>query len=66
MTSNSFINQTAIAELFGSVWNTGYLSRSDRQQLVAALLDSDISGDEKQSVKRLLHAVHRGWVKIMD
>jgi len=61
-----FLSQSTIAEVFGQAWNSGRLTGTDRQKLQAAFLDSVLSEDDYAAVDRLLHAVRRGWLKILD
>lgn len=55
----------AIAELFYQVTHSGNLTRTESHGL-RALCESAISEDGRDAVKRLLHAIRRGWVRISD
>ena len=48
------------------VWNTRSVTRSERQTLMDALLDYRIGSEEKAAIDRLLHAIRRGWLQLMD
>ncbi|MBD1830232.1 hypothetical protein NDI47_04670 [Microcoleus vaginatus GB1-A2] len=55
----------AIAELFYQVTHSGNLTRTESHGL-RALCESALSEDARDAVKRLLHAIRRGWVRISD
>ena len=54
----------ALDEVFYTAWNTNKLDTRSRQGL-QALLVNGINPEEQQVVNRILHAVRRGWVKIV-
>ena len=58
--------QNAISETIVRVWNTRSVTRSERQTLMDALLDYRIGSEEKAAIDRLLHAIRRGWLQLMD
>ncbi|MBD1921586.1 hypothetical protein H6F77_10835 [Microcoleus sp. FACHB-831] len=58
--------QAAIAELFASVAYTRCITLADRYGLLAALLQDSLSPEEAFSIDRLLHAVRRGRLKMVD
>lgn len=55
-----------IAELFYQVCQAGHLTRSDRQQIMSAFLSDALTDEEKAAINRLVHAVRRGWLKVLD
>lgn len=55
-----------IAEVFGQAWNSGRLTFRDRLYLRSAILNSALSEEERAAIDRLLHAVRRGWLQILD
>ncbi|MEM9540649.1 MAG: hypothetical protein AAGA60_14240 [Cyanobacteria bacterium P01_E01_bin.42] len=55
----------ALFELFATSVNTGTLTVSDRYGLMAAILQEDISEEERDTVNRLLYAVRRGRIKLV-
>ena len=56
----------AISELFAQAMHTRQLSLADRYGLQAAILDDQLSADERASIDRLLRSVRRRQVKISD
>jgi hypothetical protein len=56
----------AIAELFAQVSVTGVLTLADRYGLLAAVLADSLSEEERCAVNRVLRAVCRGHVHIVD
>lgn len=56
----------AIAEILASVADTGALTLSDRYGLMAAILDEELEEEERRSTNRLIRAVLRGRVKLVD
>lgn len=57
---------SAIADLFAQVTISGKITRADRYGLMAALLDDTIDAEEKSSIDRLLYAVCRGRLKVVN
>ncbi len=57
---------TAISDLFAQAAHTGKLTLADRYGLLAALVDGSASDEELQAVDRLLRAVRRGQVQLVD
>lgn len=55
-----------IAELFYQVCQAGHLTRSDRQTIMSAFLSGALTDEEKSAINRLVHAVRRGWLKLLD
>jgi hypothetical protein len=56
----------AISEILASVADTGYLTLSDRYGLMAAILDEDLAEEDRRCTNRLIRAVLRGRVEIVD
>jgi hypothetical protein len=55
-----------IAELFYQVCRAGHLTRGDRQRIMSAFLSGALTDEEKSAINRLIHAVRRGWLKVLD
>jgi hypothetical protein len=55
-----------LSELFANVADTGELTQADRYGLMTALLDDSLTDDEAQATNRLLRAVKKGQVKIVN
>jgi hypothetical protein len=60
------VSQMTLEELFGQVMFSSVVTRHDRRQLRAALLERSLNEDEYAIINRLLYNVRRGWVKIVD
>ncbi|CAD5958201.1 hypothetical protein PCC9214_03002 [Planktothrix tepida] len=58
--------QSALSDLFAQVNTTGQLTLADRYGLMAAILDESLSEEERRCIDRLLRAVSRGRIKIVD
>lgn len=55
-----------IAEVFSQAWYSGAMSRRDWHGLRSVLSDSQVSEEEVRAIDRMLYAVKRGWVKLVD
>ncbi|MGB3404441.1 MAG: hypothetical protein WBA77_17280 [Microcoleaceae cyanobacterium] len=58
--------QFALGELFAQAHSTGYVTLADRYGLMAAILDESLSEEERRAVNRLLRAICRGKIKVID
>jgi len=56
----------AIAAILASSAETGMLTLADRYGLLAATLDEQLTDEERRAVNRLLVAVKRGRVQLVD
>ncbi|HBB32585.1 MAG TPA: hypothetical protein DC064_12505, partial [Cyanobacteria bacterium UBA9273] len=56
----------AIADLFAQVSHSGQITLADRYGLLAALLEDTLTEDERASIDRMLYALHRGRMRIVD
>lgn len=56
----------ALAELFADVTTSGRVTLADRYGLMAALLDESLDEEARYSIDRLLRAVYRGRVQIVN
>lgn len=50
----------AISSLFATTAQTGVITLADRYGLLTALTNESLSGEEREAVDRMLHAVARG------
>ena len=57
---------SALGELFAEVNDTGYITLADRYGLMAAIFDDSLTEEEKRSIDRLLRAVCRGKLKLVN
>ena len=56
----------AISELFAQASNSGYITRADQYGLMAAMLDESLTEEERAAIDRLLRALYRGRMKVVD
>lgn len=66
MMAQALLPQFTIAELVFQVYHSGLLTRNHRQQLRNALLEQALTEEDQTAINRLLHAVRRGWLKVVD
>lgn len=57
---------SALGELFAEVNDTGCITIADRYGLMAAIFDDSLTDEEKRSIDRLLRAVCRGKIKLVN
>ncbi len=55
-----------LSDLFAQASSCGYLTRFDRYGLMVALLKAPLSDEEQAAIERLLYAVHRGHIRLVD
>lgn len=65
---NSSLNlfSNGLSELFAQASNCGYLTRFDRYRLMMALLEFPLSDEEQAAIDRLLYAVCRGHIRLVE
>jgi hypothetical protein len=56
----------AISEILASVADTGFLTVTDRYGLMAAVLDESLDEEDRLSTNRILRAVLRGRIKLVE
>jgi len=61
-----YLLPSALGDLFANANATGYITLADRYGLMAAIFDESLPEDEKRSVDRLLRAISKGRIKIID
>jgi hypothetical protein len=66
MKTQTLLPQFTIAELVFQVYHSGLLTPTHRQQLKTALLNDCLTEEDQTAINRLLHAVRRGWLKVVD
>lgn len=57
---------TALSEMFSQISDSGKITLADRYGLMAAFLEGSLSDEEMQMIDRLLHAIRRGRVQIVN
>jgi hypothetical protein len=58
--------ESTIAQLFSQVIQQGKLTVQDRCVLMTALLSNSLCPEEEILINRLLHAVRRGRLQVID
>jgi hypothetical protein len=66
MPDQSLFIYSHLSKLFSKIWRQGGLTVSDRQGLMLTLLKSSLCEEELSIIDRILHAVRRGWLQIID
>jgi hypothetical protein len=56
----------AISDLFAHASNSGILTLADRYGLMAAILEESISEEERAAIDRLLRALLRGRMRVVN
>lgn len=56
----------AIGEILVTASETGAISESDRYGLMAAVLEDRLNDEERRAVNRLLHAIRRGKITVVN
>ncbi|HEY9874433.1 MAG TPA: hypothetical protein V6D12_13415 [Candidatus Obscuribacterales bacterium] len=58
--------QSAISELFAQASHSGRITLADQYGLLAALLYDSLNVEERRAIDRLLYAVRKGRIKVVD
>jgi hypothetical protein len=61
-----YLLDSTITQLFIQVIQKGQLTLTDRCVLMKAILSNSLCPDEEILINRLLHAVRRGMLKVVD
>ena len=61
-----YVLESTIAELFGQVLQKKQLTLADRCVLMMAISSNSLCPDEEVLINRLLYAVRRGLLKVVD
>lgn len=55
-----------LPEMLAQVTDTGRITIADRYGLMAAVLDESLGEEYRSCIDRMLHALHRGRLKMVD
>ncbi|GAB4305975.1 MAG TPA: hypothetical protein IGS52_04250 [Oscillatoriaceae cyanobacterium M33_DOE_052] len=55
-----------ISEIFYQIWHSGQITYHHRWGLMSALMQDSLNQEEREAIDRLLHAVRRGWLRLVD
>lgn len=64
--SQIYLLPGALGELFAQVSYSGRITLADRYGLMAALLEEELTEQERAAIDRLLRALRRGQLKIVN
>ena len=64
MKNQPFSPQESVAEVFGHVSETGYLTKRERQQIQLAILTDSLTEEDRNALDRLLYGLRRGWLRL--
>ncbi len=67
MKTKTYIPESTISELYLNIWKSGKIDRTVWYQIQYEINSETLkSSDELKIVSRLLYAVRRGWLLVMD
>lgn len=67
MTTKAYIPEYKISELYLNIWKSSKIDRTVFQQIQYEINSHSLkSSEERKILSRLLYAVRRGWVSVMD
>lgn len=67
MTTKAYIPEYKISELYLNIWKSGKIDRTVFEQIQDAINSHSLKNlEDRKIVSRLLYAVRRGWVSVMD
>ena len=67
MKTKTYIPESTISELYLNIWKSGKIDRTVLHQIQYEINSETLkSSDELKIVSRLLYAVRRGWLLVMD
>lgn len=56
----------AVSEILATSSASGVLTRTDRYGLMAAILDETLAEEERHTINRVLFAVRKGRIRVVD
>lgn len=68
MRTAALIPEDTISELYLNIWKSGKIDRTQFHQMQSAISGQQSSDakDDLKIVSRLMYAVRRGWLSVMD
>jgi len=67
MKTKAYIPESIISELYLNIWKSGKIDRTVFHQIQYEINSQSLrSSDDGKIVSRLLYAVRRGWLSVMD
>ena len=67
MRTTAYNPEYTISELYLNIWKSGKIDRNEFHQIQYAINSHNFrNSDDQKIVSRLLYAVRRGWLSVMD
>jgi hypothetical protein len=67
MRTEVLLPEYKISELYFNIWKSGTIDRTQFHQIQYVINSQSLkNSDERRIVSRLLYAVRRGWLSVMD
>lgn len=67
MKTQTFVPEYAISELYLNIWKSGTIDQTQLEQIQDAVKSQTFrSSDNQKILNRLLYAVRRGWLSVME
>ncbi len=67
MTTKTYIPEYTISEVYLNIWKSGKIDPTVFHQIQYEINSQSLrSSDDRKIVSRLLYAVRRGWVSVME
>lgn len=67
MRTQIFVPEYAISELYLNIWKSGMIDQTQLEQIQDAVNSQTFrSSDNQKILNRLLYAVRRGWLSVME
>ncbi|MFM9263728.1 hypothetical protein [Tychonema sp. BBK16] len=67
MRTQTFVPEYAISELYLNIWKSGTIDQTQLEQIQDAVNSQTFrSSDNQKILNRLLYAVRRGWLSVME
>jgi hypothetical protein len=67
MKTKAYIPESTISELYLNIWKSGKIDRTVFHQIQYEINSQSLkSSEDRKIVSRLLYAVRRGWLSVMD
>ena len=63
--NQAFLPEVIITELVFQVYRSGILTQVQRKQIKNLFLYHNLSEEDTTAINRLLHAIRRGWLKVV-
>jgi hypothetical protein len=62
----TYLISSTLSQLFGKIWQQGSLTTGDLQCIKFTLSSNSLCEQEVCAIDRILYAVRRGWLQMID